>query len=48
LLATINRYDSAKESLEGLAKGTEEYTEALMEANAAARELIDTYELTSD
>lgn len=44
---TIESYDSAVESLEGLTKGTDEFTDAVMEANEAARKLIDTYGLTS-
>ena len=46
LLSTIEKYDGAVGALEGLAKGTQEYTDKLLEANAAARELIDTYGLT--
>lgn len=46
LLSTIEKYDNAVGALENLSKGTQEYTDKLLEANEAARELIDTYGLT--
>ena len=42
--STLNNYDSAVESMKDLAKGTIEYNEALMNANASAMELLDKYE----
>ena len=43
----INNYKSAQKGLEGLIKGTAEYTSALIEANAQATELLTKYkELT--
>ena len=48
LLNTINGYDSAAEALDGLTKGTQEFTNKLIEANGHAQELIDTYGITAD
>lgn len=45
---TINQYDTAAEKIEGLASGTEEFTEAVKEANNQAKELINTYGILSD
>ena len=41
MIDAMNRYDSAREGLDSLTKGTQEYREALNEANAAAMELIE-------
>ena len=40
MLSVMNRYESAREGLDSLAEGTQEYKEALDSANAAALELI--------
>lgn len=45
---TINQYNTAAEKIEGLASGTEEFTEAVKEANSQAKELINTYGILSD
>ena len=45
LLNTINGYDSAVSTLEGLETGTQEFTNALITANEKAWELIDAYGL---
>ena len=41
MIDAMNRYDSAREGLDSLTKGTQEYREALTEANNAAMELIE-------
>ena len=43
--STLDGYNDAKDSLKGLTKGTVEYTEALMEANSQAMDLINKYDL---
>ena len=48
LLNTINGYDSATEALDGLTKGTQEFTNKLIEANGHAQELIDKYGIAAD
>ena len=45
LLNTINGYNSAVGALEGLEKGTQEFTDALINANEKAWELIEAYGL---
>ena len=39
----MEEYETARDALDDLTEGTEEYTEALQEANRAALELINTY-----
>jgi membrane protein implicated in regulation of membrane protease activity len=45
LLGTINGYKSAVSALDGMTKGTQEYTNALIEANEKAWDLISTHDL---
>lgn len=40
----LNAYESAQKGLEGLTEGTEEYRQAVLKANEAAMELLNTYE----
>ena len=47
LLDTISNYKSARDKISELTKGTEEYTEAVRQANEYAMELINTYGLIS-
>ena len=44
LRQAIEKYDTAVDKVKGLVQGTDEYRAAVQEANAAARELIDTYD----
>ena len=48
LLNTIESYDSAVDVLDGLTKGTQEYTNQLLKANEQARQLIELYDLMPD
>ena len=43
LLNTMSNYDNAKKSLEGLTKGTVEFSKAVQDANAEAMKLIENY-----
>jgi Zn-dependent protease with chaperone function len=45
VLSTIENYESASESLDALVIGTDEWKEALIEANEAALKLIDNFNL---
>ena len=45
VLSTVENYESASESLDALVVGTDEWKEALIEANEAALKLIDTFNL---
>lgn len=46
MLNTMSEYKEGVKSLEELTKGTTEYQQAILKANEAAIELIDTYKLT--
>jgi hypothetical protein len=50
MVAAMEEYQSARDALDSLTKGTEEYSQALKEANRQALDLINTYDkyLTSD
>ena len=43
MIATMEQYQTARDALSELTKGTDEYNAALKEANRAAMELINTY-----
>lgn len=43
LLNTMSNYDNAKKSLEGLTKGTVDFSKAVQDANAEATKLIENY-----
>lgn len=45
MIAAMEEYQSAKDALSALTEGTEEYREALKEANRQALKLIDSYDL---
>lgn len=47
LQETINSYNDARENIDSLTRGTEEFKEAVIEANKVARELIETYSVVS-
>lgn len=48
MIAAIENYQSARDALDELTKGTEEYKEALKEANRQAMDLINQYGLIED
>ena len=48
MVAAMDNYKSATDALANMTKGTEEYRDALKEANEAALELISAGNLTKD
>lgn len=44
---TINSYNEARDNIDSLTQGTQEFKDAILEANDAARDLIELYGVTS-
>ena len=44
---TINSYSNARDNIDSLTQGTQEFKDAILEANDAARDLIELYGVAS-